>query len=198
MFAALATLVFLRCNHASAQEVIPADIGVVLTAAPTSNLTTGQSVDFVITVTNYGPGSASYLVLQSSAFMNQFANFVADPNECYLVTTVTDAYPRPNYNLNWEIANVLAVPGSQPFGPGETRSCHLRVTLTDQASAVTQFSFDVPSYFVDINPANDISAVFLIRAVRVVPILSETAMILLAILLIALASAAQVGTWHSK
>ena len=177
---------------ARAQETIPADIGVTLSATPNTNLVPGQPIKLTISVTNYGPGSAGYLVLQSSTYFDQFSNFVADPNECYLFGTVADAYPTPYYYLNWEIANVLGVPGSRPFASGETRTCHLQLSLTQQAPGVSYFSFGVPSYFIDLNQNNNVAAVSLRQARQQVPALSGAAMLALSALLAVSAVAARV------
>jgi len=190
---ALANMVIAMAGGvACAQETIPADIGVTLNAAPDTNLVPGQPINLTISVTNYGPGSAGYLVLQSSTFFDQFSNFVADPNECHLFGTVADAYPTPYYYLNWEIANVLGVPGSPPFASGETRTCHLQFALTQQAPGVSRFSFGVPSYFIDLNQSNDVAAVVLRQARQQAPALSRAAMMVLAALLALSAAANQV------
>jgi hypothetical protein len=150
------------------QQVIPADIGITFTAAPNTDLHAGESINGTLTVTNFGPGAANYLVVQSSSFTNEFGSFAADPEECFVFATVVDAQPAPYYYLNWQVANVLGA-GTAPFRPGETRTCHLTFSLSPTASPSMTFGWNIPSFFVDLNSANNASTVLLQLAAVPVP-----------------------------
>jgi hypothetical protein len=176
----LAAIFALANSAAYAQAIIPADIGVTLTATPNTGLTTGQSVEITIAVTNYGPAPAPQVGVVSSTFLNQFGSFVTNPAECFLFVTVVDAVPTPYYYINWDVANVLGVPGSQPLNPGETRTCHFQMALTPAAPAAIPFSFGLSTYFTDINPGNDTGTVILQRAIEPIPALSPAMLLLLA------------------
>lgn len=169
---------------AHAQLVIPSDIGVTLSATPSTNLVTGQPIDITVSVTNYGPEPAPQIGVVSSTFISEFDQFVTNPSECFLFVTVVDAVPTAYYYINWDVANVLGVPDSQPLNVGETRTCHFQFALTSRAPAVVRFSFMVSSYFADENPNNDSATVVLQRAVQAVPTLSPTTLLLLVSLLI--------------
>ena len=165
---------------AQAQLAIPSDIGVTLSATPSTNLVTGQPIDVTVSVTNYGPQPAPQIGVVSSTFVNEFDQFVTNPNECFLFVTVVDAVPTAYYFINWDVANVLGVPGSLPLNVGETRTCHFQFALTSRAPALVRFSFLVSSYFTDANPNNDSATVILQRAPRPIPTLSPLSLLLLA------------------
>ena len=93
-----------------------------------------------MTVTNFGPEPASSLILQSSTFVNEFGQFVTNPNECFLFLTVVDAVPTPYYYVNWPVA-INGEPSYPPLAVGETRTCHFQFALTPQAPATTLFSW---------------------------------------------------------
>jgi hypothetical protein len=147
-----------------AQAALGSDIGVTLTATPNTTLVTGEPISIVLTVTNYGPQPVSQVGVVSSYFVNEFSQFVTNPSECFLFVTVADAIPTPFYYINWDVANVLGVPGSQPLQVGETRTCHFQFALTAEAPATVPFSFRLASYFTDINASNDSATVTLQKA----------------------------------
>src|SRR5450432_3489793 len=93
----LIAVLALACGAPRAQVAIQSDIGVTLTATPTTNLTPGQLVSFTLTVTNYGPLPASILVLDSSMFTDEIAGFITNPDECYLVGTIVDGVVPSSY-----------------------------------------------------------------------------------------------------
>ena len=180
--ALIAFVLAMGVGVAHAQVAIPTDIGVTLTATPTTGLTTGQPISLTLTVTNFGPTSTSILILDSSMFTNQFVNFVTNPSECYLVATVVDGTTSSTY-VSWYVSGL---PGSPPFVVGETLTCHFQFALSAQAPAVVPFSFSVSSYDPDINPSNDTGTVTLQRAPTApvaIPLLSPAMMLLLAALL---------------
>lgn len=173
---------------AQAQIAIPSDIGVTLSATPSTNLVTGQPIDVTVSVTNYGPEPAPQIGVVSSTFVNEFGQFVTNPSECFLFVTVVDAVPTAHYYINWDVANVLGVPGSQPLNAGETRTCHFQFALTSSAPAVVRFSLLVPSFFSDVNPSNDSATVILQRAPHPIPALSTPSLLLLAGFLVLVAA----------
>ena len=184
---------------AHAQFPILTDIGVTLTATPTSNLVPGQFVDFTLTVTNYGPQATSLLVLDSSHFTNEIAQFVTNPSECYLVATIADAV-EPYAYISWYVAGL---PGQTDFLVGETLTCHFQFALSAQAPASWPFTFSVSTFDPDINSANDVGTVTLRRAVAAVsatpvPVLSPATWFLLVVLLAASACRASYVARSSK
>jgi hypothetical protein len=180
LLAVLALALALGSEVARAQVAISTDIGVTLTATPTTGLSTGQPINLTLTATNYGPTSTSILVLDSSMFTNQFENFVTNPSECYLVGTIVDGTSPSSY-VSWYVSGL---PGSAPFEAGETLTCHFQFALSAQAPAVVPFSFSVSSYDPDINMSNDIGTVVLQRAADPIPALSSMMLWLLAGLLV--------------
>jgi hypothetical protein len=177
---AVTTVALAGGGVAHAQIAIPSDIGVTLSAAPNINLVTGQPIDVTISVTNYGPEPAPQIGVVSSTFVNEFGQFVTNPSECFLFVTVVDAVPTAYYYINWDVANVLGVPGSQPLNVGETRTCHFQFALTSSAPALVRFSFLLSSFFSDVNPNNDSATVILQRAPHPIPTLSSPSLLLLA------------------
>jgi hypothetical protein len=170
---------------ANAQLTIPADIGVTLSADPSTNLATNQSIHITLAVTNYGPDPAPQVGVVSSNFTNEIGQFVTNPDECFLFLTVVDAFLTAYQFINWDVANVLNMPGSKPLEPGETKTCHFQFALTSQAGPVVPFSFGLPSFFSDINPINDQATVLLQRApprVTPAPALSRWHLVALAML----------------
>jgi uncharacterized repeat protein (TIGR01451 family) len=154
---------------------------VSLSASPSSNLVPGEAITFTVTVTNLGPEPAQYLVLQSSLYTSEYTGFVSDPSECYIFGSVLDG-ATPAYYVNWSIANVIGIPGSPAFGVGETKTCHLRTSLTSSAPLVGTFSFTVPTYFIDLNPINDTGVVTLTRALPPPKPVPATSLLVLALL----------------
>lgn len=149
--------------NVQSQEILYTDIGVTLSAAPTTGLRTGQPINVSVTATNYGPTAVPFLELNSSTFVNEFGQFVTNPDECFLFATVVDAVPVAYYYINWDVANVYGQ-GTPPFDVGESKTCHFQMSLTSAAPMSTTFSFGVSTYFSDIDPSNDVGSVTLVRA----------------------------------
>jgi len=166
---------------------VPSDIDVTLTATPTNNLVPGQRIDFTLTVTNLGPATVQNVVVQSSPIYGEFDLNNGTVDCQHMAVEVADTATDFYYLLNWFLA--------APFGDfpaGETRTCHISFLITAQASAVTPFSFGLPSDYVDINSGNDSATVFLQRAPAApvaIPALSSATLLLLVALLAVTAGA---------
>jgi Domain of unknown function DUF11 len=171
------------CGHAHAGNMdLPTDIGVTMTANPSTNLEPGQIVDVFLTVTNYGPQTANVLVLDSSYFNHEFIISYVDPITCpEFVGAVADGI-QPSTVLFWYVSGIPGV-GTHPLAVSETRTCHLQLTMTTYAPPVTPFSFGVSGYDPDLNPANSSATVYLSQAVPTVPSLDGFAAMLLMMLL---------------
>jgi hypothetical protein len=156
-------LIAATVETAQANIVLPSDVGVTLTASPTTNLQPGQPIDMTLTVTNYGPADVPDLVLDSSVFVDEIYFVSTNPDECFLVTFVLDpASGPPEYYVEWWLAGLGGT--LPPFPPGST-TCHFQIALTQSAPSTYQFGFGLsPSYETDPNPANDFATVTLQRA----------------------------------
>jgi hypothetical protein len=177
--ATLGLAVLLAVGKVFAQQTIPADIGVTMTATPSTGLRTGQVIDIALTATNYGPGAADYLVLNSSWYFHEFSITNIDAVACYQFGgAVGEGETHPSFLAEWFIAGVPDT-GMQPFAAGESRTCQFQLVLMADAPPVTVFSFGVSTYFSDINPANNVATVYLQRAVAAVPTLNRTSILLL-------------------
>jgi len=181
-------LAFAVGARAATASDIPADIGVSLSASPSTNLVTGEQINITVSATNYGPSPAPTVVLLSSPFANEIGSFASDPEECFLFVTVVDAISTPYYFINWDVANAHT-PGSSPLNPGETRTCHFQFALTQQAGPITTFDFHLATLFTDLNVANNIAAVQLRRvAPTPAPTLSLLSLLILVASLVACAA----------
>lgn len=146
----------------SGQTILPSDVGVSLTATPSTNLVPGQPIGLVLTVTNYGPSPITELTLFSSIFVDEFHLISEDLNECNLLLIVEDLKTGGfDYFTDW---NVSGAAGPPPLAVGETRTCHFQLALTAQAPAVMPYSFGLPSGISDPNPSNDRATVQLQQA----------------------------------
>jgi len=170
---------------ACGQVALGTDIGVTLTASPTTGVAPGQRISFTLTVANYGPLPAPVLILDSSMFTNQISGFVTNPDECYLVATIVDGTVSSSY-VSWFVAGL---PGSPDFGVGETLTCHFQFSLSADAPIVWPFSFAVSTYNPDLNPSNDVGTVTLRQRIASVPALSSITLMLLAALLVGFSAA---------
>jgi Domain of unknown function DUF11 len=175
----------LLCGYGpSFAEQIPSDIGVTMTAAATDQLTVGQPVDVTITVTNYGPNPAPLLVLNSSYYTNAIEVRPQSSSECFF----GGAQSRPKglgavSVLFWYVAGVE---GQRTLEVGETRSCHIQLTLSARAPVdePLPFSFQVGGAIPpDLNPNNNVSSIVLQLAFPTIPALSAAAILLLIVLL---------------
>ena len=157
---------------------VPADISVHLSAEPSSGLVTGQPITLTMSVTNHGPNRANTLEISSSEFTNEF-NLAMAHTDCQgLGLVVANGGSASYYYYTWwvTINNALEA--------GETRSCHLILPLSSSAPSIWTFSFYLPAFFIDTNPANNASAVTLRRALGAttpipIPALSPIVLVLL-------------------
>ena len=169
------------CAVARAGEVIvPGDVAVRLTAAPSSGLYPGETISFTLSVTNLGPAPVPQLSVWSSAIHDEFT--LADgTSDCGLITSVVDGPSDFWFYRTWYVTS--KVPGDPPpLAVGETRICHFTESLTASAPAVTAYSFGMLDKYVDPNPVNNTATVELRRAVPAtsVPTLSSRMLLLLA------------------
>jgi hypothetical protein len=174
-------------GSAHAGFALTSDVGVTLSASPTTQLTTGEPINFTMTVTNYGPDPIPVVEVMSSMWLNQIFPISYDPSECTLIVSVLDGVT-PSYSMSWIIAGL---PGEPVFAANETRTCHFSLSLTAAAPAVTPFSFGLPSFITDLNPDNDAVTVLLQRAIDAIPTLSSMMLWLLAGLLAAMTGIVQ-------
>jgi len=145
-----------------AQVVLTSDVGVTLTASPTSNLIPGQPIDMVLSVTNYGPDPQSTILVSSSTYVNELNLISVNSAECFFFHIVGDlATGGEDYRLWWYAAGL----GAPPIEAGETRTCHLQIALTQSAPTPYNFSFFLMrNDYIDPNSGNDIATVMLRRA----------------------------------
>lgn len=192
MLASLALSLMAVAAAAKTQTIVlPSDVSVTLTAAPTAGLTTGQPIDFTLTVTNRGPVPVHILELTSSNWIDQF-DVIPYSASCDMGVTVVDLIDSFYYFYFWDVAGL---PGTPDLGAGETRTCHFQLALASNAPASTMFSFGLPDFIVDPNPNNDRATVTLQRLVATVPALSPAILVLLAGLL---ASVARMIGWRGR
>lgn len=180
-----AVALLLAPTHAAAGYVeIPADVSMHLSAEPDQDLVTGQPITFTLAVTNHGPEPVSVLVASSAPFTSEFilSSGSTDCEDLGLVVVDGQSF---YYYYDW-------VPTSTgPLAVGETRSCHITLSLSAQAPDIWTFSFFIPVFYVDIDPSNNSSAVTLRRGsagTHAIPALSPL-MLLLLVLLTATAGA---------
>jgi Domain of unknown function DUF11 len=177
-------------GSAHAGFALTSDVGVTLSASPTTQLATGQPINFTMTVTNYGPDPIPVVEVLSSMWLNQISPISYNQSECTLVVLVLDGVT-PSYSMSWIIAGL---PGQPVFAAGETRTCHFSLSLTAAAPAAMSFDFGLPSFIPDTNPANDTGTVLLQRAIDPIPTLSSLMLLLLSGLLVTTAGIA----WRSR
>jgi hypothetical protein len=171
---------------------IPSDIGVTLTASPTTDLLPGQPIDMTLSVTNYGPESEPIVIVSSTVFVDELNVVETNFDECAIQLVVGDlANGDYDYRIDWTVAGLGGV--APPIAAGETRICHFGIALTQHAPSPYTFAFDLV-YVSDPNPGNDNAAVVLTRAAapppQPVPTLSTAMLGLLAALSAGLAALA--------
>jgi len=194
---AILLLTILACAQLRAQQQIPADIGVTMTASPSTGLHTGQVIDITLTATNSGPDPADQLELESSWFYHEFAITQIDLVACYQFGgAMSESEPHPWFVAFWILSGVPGT-GMQPLAVGETRTCYFQLVLMADAPAVTPFTFGVSTYFSDINPSNNSATVYLRRAVPSIPLLGMSGMLLL-VMMVAMAGAVTLGRRRSS
>lgn len=159
---------------------VPADGSVGLTAEPTVGLMLGQPITFTMSATNHGPQPIESLGMLSSRFTDEL-DFSGASSDCQgLVLMVGDGKDFVDYAYYWSATFGV------PIAVGETRTCHLTLTVGAGAPATWTFGFEIPSIFVDLDPTNNSAFVTLRRGVvqpTVVPTLSPLLLSLLAGLL---------------
>jgi hypothetical protein len=153
---------------------INSDVAITFSASPNHNLQPGDLIEFTIAATNHGPEMVTLLPLFSSNFYDQFrlSNAHAD---CLMGFLVADDGTPFSYIYDWVISS------DAPLEVGETRTCHLRLELTDRAPAFYAFSFSLLDGYVDLTPDNNGQTVLLQRAATPVPALSPWLLVLLAV-----------------
>lgn len=137
--------------------VLTEDVGVEFAVTSSSPFLPGEPIDFVLTVTNHGDESIEFLALLSSTFVHEL---FPGPADCFLITQVGDGKDFYIYNLAWFVSGAA---GDGPLEPGESRTCHFQMALTSAAPAVFPFTFGLPNYYTDPNPANDRFTLYLRR-----------------------------------
>jgi hypothetical protein len=163
---------------------LPSDVGVTLTASPTSQLRVGQPIDITFTATNNGMEELPVVITESNRFVDEFDVVSVDP-ACLLFLVVEDlADGSYDYLLDWDVASAYS--GTAPaLEPGETRVCRFQIALRSSAPAAYSFSFGLSKGFHDPDPSNDRETVVLQRAAAApaqVPALSAAMLWLLAAL----------------
>jgi hypothetical protein len=159
-----AILIAATAGTARANIVIPSDVGVTLTASPTTNLQPGQPIDMTLTVTNYGPADVPILFVGSSMYVDEMYFVSVNEDECsHMYATYADlANGTEGIFITWYLAGLGGT--LPPFPPG-TATCHFQIALTQSAPPIYQFSFGLsPSLETDPNPANNVATVTLQRA----------------------------------
>lgn len=155
--------------------VLTEDVSVSFSVTSNNPIMPGEAIDFVLSATNHGDEAITFLALSSSYFLHEI---FPGPADCAMGIVVADGDDFFVYYLNWYVAGALG----EPLQPGESRVCHFQMALTDDAPPVFPFSFGLPSFFTDPNPANDRVTLYLRRgdlAPATLPSNSPLAMLLL-------------------
>jgi hypothetical protein len=162
-----------------------------LTAAPDSNLESGQRVTFTISVTNRGPEPATPISVGSSPIYDELDVLTATSDcEDELALAIVDTSDGYYYVYDWFPTD------ASPLAVGETRSCNLNLEFTEHAPDTFPLTFSMPDFLVDLDPSNN-SATATLRRVNqgsiatAVPALSHAYLAVLAGLLTLL------GAWKS-
>lgn len=144
--------------------ILPSDVGVTLTAEPSTGLAAGTVIDVVFTVTNLGSQALPVVSTESNRFVDEFNVVWADPS-CFLFLIVEDyADGSYDYLLDWDAASAYS--GTAPaLEPGEIRTCHFKIALTRSAPSPYVFSFGLADYVHDPNPDNDRVAIELSQTI---------------------------------
>jgi hypothetical protein len=144
------------------------DVAVTLTAIPTTNLVSGESVVFTMTVIDNGPLSLGYFAIIGPQISGQFSVPSGTWNDCGLFTTTGDSDDGPFWTPEWFPSGL----GENPMAVGETRTCHFTLTVASGLPRAYAFTMFLPDYWSDINSSNSSATVSLQRAIDVVPALS--------------------------
>jgi hypothetical protein len=149
--------IMLWLPSAYGQFVVPADVSVQMSAAPSTGLITGQPFVVTLTATNHGPAPVDLLLLTSTAFRDEFDSSVAT-NDCTDLGVVVYDGKSYYYKFWWfpTTEGVLEV--------GVTRTCHITLGLSSLAPDILEFGFEVNQSFEDLDPSNNSASVTLRRA----------------------------------
>jgi hypothetical protein len=152
---------------------------VTLTAEPITHLEPLQPIHFTLAVTNRGPKEIPFLFLYTSPLYDDIFTIYDGTSDCGLGTQVADGPTTYWYYRVWDVSSEVL--GYPPLEPGETRTCHFTESLWSSAPPQSSYSFRIPESWSDPDPSNDVSTVYLRRAVATasVPALSPTSMWLL-------------------
>jgi hypothetical protein len=179
----LASALFATASTVSYSQTVPSsDVGVTLTATPTTGLLPGQPINMTLSVTNYGPDPLPVVPATSSVYVDEMNLVSVTSGACILGVVVGDlATGGEDYRIVWFVAGVQA----PPLAVGETRTCGFQIALTQYAPSPYTFSFRLTpdSFYIDPNPSNDTATVVLQRAAvapNPVPALSTAMLCLLA------------------
>ena len=157
---------------------LPSDVSFRMAASPSRGISAGHTIELTLSVTNNGPVALKTVPILSSNFYDQF-DLASTQSDCFIVLIVADDGTPYSYYYIWYPTDEFEME------VGETRVCHIKLALTRAAPFVTAFSFGLPDFYVDANPANDRAAVYLQKAVDSVPMLSPAIEALLAMLIAA-------------
>lgn len=164
--AALVLLLCIVCAHRAACGTIqlPSDISVLMTAEPSTLLESGDTITFVVSVTNLGPEPIDGLVVSSSFFHEQLDVGSLTLGACEggpLGAVVVDYSDGSfDYYVHW----YPVLPSLPQLDVGQTLSCSFSMAITDAAPTTYPFSFDLGGSLVDIDPSNNSATVVLRRA----------------------------------
>jgi len=171
---------------------IPADVSVMLTADPDSNLQSGQRIAFTLSVTNRGPEPASLVDVLSSPIYDELdintATADCGNNLGLIVVDLNDGF---YYVYDWDATFNLP-----PLAVGETRTCRLNLEFTEWAPDTFSLTFSMPDFLVDLDPSNNSATVTLQRAAAVttaVPTLSPMSLVALVALTMLVGAAKRSG-----
>jgi hypothetical protein len=166
---------------AAAAQPIPldTDVAVTLSAVPTTSLVTGDQVTFTATITNNGPVSLGYVAIIGPNIRDEFAFPQGAWTDCNIIISTADTETGPFWILEWFPNGV----GTDSMAIGETRTCHFTLTITSLFPAQYSFPMFLPTYWSDLDEADDIATVHLSRAIAPVPSLGPVMLALLGTLI---------------
>jgi len=173
---------YLFTTVAAAQPVpLDTDVAVTLSAAPTSNLVTGDLVTFTAAITNNGPASLGYVALLGPNIYGEFTFPHGAWTDCEIIISTADTEAGPYWILEWYPNDV----GTVSMAVGETKTCHFTLAITSSFPATYAFPMFLPSYWSDIVAVNDRATVRLSRPVQSVPALTPLLLVALGLLVCA-------------
>lgn len=180
------------CARAGGIE-LPSDISISLSAEPSSNLQSGQTVTFTMSATNHGPEPIDRVSFRSSPIYDELD--IAGGSVIYCDGDVSVAVADTGDSFYYLIFWYATLPELAPIPAGETRTCQISMDYTEWAPPVFPFTFAMRS-FVDANPANDSATVYLRGAVAATPVPALSAGWLA--LLLALMACIGTAAWQAR